>query len=166
MIDDACETLWKRVLVTKNDYHLALSELLKHCRPALAELVARSLGNSSEGPLAVEMAEHLNVDELKEIFPTLLKASSEYGPGTGEARRLLMRIPKEWILERIERETEPILQNAYDEQYWCLHALYVDLGDMRLVEQLAKRAIQSSNPHVQEAGRDFLEQLRDTNRRP
>lgn len=100
----------------------------------------------------------LTNEELQELFPELIFLSSFIHGQIQDVRNAVLRLPNEWLLEHIEKTSEPILKNGDYEDYRRLLELY-NLIDPKLTRKLAERATANSDPDIKEAGDDFLEKL-------
>ncbi len=72
----------------------------------------------------------------------------------------IQRLPRAWVLQHIEQQAEPLLQLDDDWEYLRLIEVYWSL-DKALVQNLAHRALQSTNHAVREVGQDCLKKLAD-----
>jgi hypothetical protein len=52
-------------------------------------------------------------------------------------RQAILSLPKNWLLENIEKSAEPLLKNGTDEEYRRLLELYIQI-DRELTERLAR----------------------------
>jgi hypothetical protein len=71
-------------------------------------------------------------------------------------RKVLMALPRIWLLEHIEIAAEPLVQLNDEWEYRRLLELY-SLLDTMLVRQLALRGINNPDTGIKEASRSFLE---------
>jgi hypothetical protein len=79
--------------------------------------------------------------------------------GTGQvqyARELISSLPREWVLERIERTAEAHLRGGTEWEYRRILELNSEL-DPNLTIRLARRAAAHSDAEIREAGEAFLE---------
>ena len=81
---------------------------------------------------------------------------ASFGHGSIEAvRDLILSLPRDWVINDIEREAEPLLQKGdYDEHRRFLE-LY-ELLDADMTQRLARRAAANPDPDIREAGEDHL----------
>jgi hypothetical protein len=75
----------------------------------------------------------------------------------------LWMFPKEWVLDRIEKVTEPMLQQHDEWEYLRLIEVYWHI-DRSLVKRLAIRCLDCNNSEIQELGKDCLIELSNPNR--
>jgi hypothetical protein len=73
-------------------------------------------------------------------------------------RKLILSLPRDWVLSRIEEVAEPILRSGDYDEYRRLLELYFEL-DRELASRLAARARAQEDEDVREAGEDFLDRL-------
>ncbi|MDX1945770.1 MAG: hypothetical protein SFU86_10270 [Pirellulaceae bacterium] len=98
-----------------------------------------------------------------ELFPDLVHLASWQHGLIQSARDAIRRLPRAWVLARIEAEAEPLLagssEQAQFEEYRRLLELYEQLGDSALIRRLAERAAAHHDEDVREAGQDTLGRL-------
>jgi len=107
---------------------------------------------------ALALLERMPVEEKKALFPELIQlARSAHGP-VGKVREILLSLPREWVLARIDAEVEPILRNEEYEDYWMFLELFERLDPGRAVA-LARRAALHADPDIRELGLELLARL-------
>lgn len=104
---------------------------------------------------ALYVAPHLDKRELAELFDELVSLASFSHGGVQAARDLIASLPRDWVLANVERAAEPLLREGDEDEYRRLLELFAGL-DAELTQRLARRAAASDDPHVREAGEDFL----------
>lgn len=106
---------------------------------------------------AITLAADLTQDELKQLLPELVFfACQNYETANLlTVRQLIVSLPHDWLTERIEAISEPILTRASYWEYRRLLELY-DLIDPALTQRLARRATTHPDPDIQEAGEDYM----------
>ena len=105
---------------------------------------------------AIYFLKYLTQDEMQEVFSELVYLAS-FGHGAIVAiRDAILSLPRDWVLSRIETVAELYLSEDDGEGYRRFLELYQQL-DHKLMEKLAKKAIESRNPDIKEAGTDFLD---------
>ena len=104
---------------------------------------------------AFHLLQSIKVDELQQLFPELIFWASYSHGAVVSIRNAVKRLPKEWVISHIEEIAEPLLTNGTYDEYRCLLELYINL-DIELTKRLARRAIQSTDPDIREAGEDYL----------
>lgn len=120
----------------------------------LVDLLSQVDGPKYRG-IVLEIAGELDVDGLKRFFPRLIGLASTVHGGIQTARNLILRIPKDWLLENIERYADPLIEESCEDDYRRFLELY-DQIDEGLTRRLAERALCDKDPGVREAGQDFL----------
>ncbi len=70
-------------------------------------------------------------------------------------RELILSLPRDLVLGRIEQETEPLLREGTYDEYRRFLELYEHL-DERLTANLARRAASHPDADIREAGEDYL----------
>ena len=110
---------------------------------------------SSDAKIAVVVLDHIGGSELSELFGELVFLAASTHWAVQRARAAILRLPREWVLARIEVIAEPLLASGTYDEYRRLLELYALLDPM-LTQRLAERAIQHPDLDVQEAGYDFL----------
>lgn len=149
---------WDRLIQLRNEYHSILAKMLESNRSQVVNLVNESLLKPDERYVALAVAESFTPDELKNLFHNLVRASSWAHAHTGTARALVVRIPREWVLERIEPVMEPFLSTGDPDEFRRMLELAWEL-DRELLLRLSNQAIHHPNAEIREAGEDFLEKL-------
>jgi predicted DNA-binding transcriptional regulator AlpA len=157
-------TIWDRVVqhfVRPDTTAAAYEEFLRPDvdRVGLLRRALRLPGGNNRAT-AVALLEKLTVEEKKSLFPELIQlARSAHGP-VGKVRDILLSLPREWVLSRIDGEVEPILREEEYDDYWMFLELYKQLDTERAVA-LARRAALNGGPDIRELG---LEKLADLSR--
>jgi len=152
-ITDEDEALWKRYVETYNNYLSAGNEFNAKVSNKVA--VLKNALRSGDSKLAIKVAELLEAEDLKQLFEELLGAASYSHGGTGTAQKLILSLPREWLLTNIEVYAEPFISSGDYEVYWALLTLYSKL-DRDLTQRLAQRAVNQENIDIREAGEAFL----------
>lgn len=147
------ETVWRRLV----ESHLAFVTAGKEFMSEGVDRV-RLLRKALLGPdriTAIHVASYLRQDELAELFRELVFLASVSHGLAGAIRKLLMSLPREFVLREIEEVAEPLLREGDYDVYRRLLELYSEL-DAGLVRRLATRAAQNPDEDIREAGLDFL----------
>lgn len=152
--------LWEGLVSAYGAYYGARMAFHQQAADEVAVL-RRALRDNVASSLALEMAAFLPVESLVVLLPELLDRCLSHRD-VWRARPLIGTLPRAWLLERIERLVEPYLVEGDDEEYRRFLELYATL-DSALTARLARRALAHNNPHVREAGADFLDADADTN---
>lgn len=121
------------------------------------EVLREALHQGERGNL-LAVARSLSTEELQQLFGEWVNlarcAHSPFEP----AWKIILSLPREWVLERIEQEVEPILAKEEYDDYWMFLQLFDQL-DRDLTFKLARRAIAHSDPDIHELGEDYLQKL-------
>jgi len=123
--------------------------------PSAVALIRAGLARPSERSAALTAAALLPIDKKQELFGDLLALASFAHARIGDARKIILSLPHDWLLENIERYAEPLLGYEDDEEYRRLLELY-SLIDRDLTLRLARRAAAHSAADINEVGEDFL----------
>ncbi|MGH9848601.1 MAG: hypothetical protein ACREBD_01965 [Blastocatellia bacterium] len=115
--------------------------------------------HSEDRETAIYLAQYLDESDLKELFGDLVFLASFSHGSIQAVRRLILSLPREWVLAQIENFAEPILASGDYDEYRRLLELYLEL-DHELAFKLASKASQHEDEDIKEAGEDFLERLR------
>jgi hypothetical protein len=149
--------LWHRLVASHRAFALALQEFLAGGTERVA--VLREALRGSDRNTALYVAPSLTVPERMELFPEWVFLAS-WGHGAIQAARdMILSLPRDWELARIEQEAEPFLRDGSDDEYRRLLELY-ELLDRDLALALAHRAAAHADPDIREAGEEFLDKLR------
>ena len=107
---------------------------------------------------AVALLPKMSLEEKQLLLPELIQLSrSVHGP-VGAVREIIFSLPREWLLERIDAQGEPILRREEYDDYWMFLELYEKLDPMRAVK-LARRAAGSVDAAIRELGLERLANL-------
>ncbi|HBI44391.1 MAG TPA: hypothetical protein DDY78_16290 [Planctomycetales bacterium] len=104
---------------------------------------------------ALRFFSYLTPLEQQQLFPDLVFMASWGHGSVGFARELILSMPRDRVLNNIEREAEPLLQEGTYDEYRRFLELYEQL-DPAMTQRLARRAAAHSDPDIREAGEDFL----------
>ena len=126
--------------------------------PDIVATLRRALDDPEERILALETAALLPIEQRQSLFFDLLTCVSYCHGATALSRDLILSLPRKWILQHIEDAVEPILQAGGYEEYQALLDLYF-LLDRDLTRRLATRALNQSDPELNEIASDFLTEL-------
>jgi hypothetical protein len=114
--------------------------------------------DSGHRSAALYFLETFSPDELKQVFKELVALAGLSHSAVASATTLILKLPKEWLLEHIEAAAEPLLSGNYTDVYDIYRMLLYlyDEIDPELTQRLAKRAISQEDPDIQEQGYDYL----------
>lgn len=149
--------LWEQVVNQDNAYSISRQTFLRQCKDRV-EIVRKTLHKPSERMTALHLYQYLTKEEKRELFEDLVELASLGHSDIDLVRKCILSLSRPWLKTRIEKVAEPILQEGTEEEYRRLLELYRSI-DRKLVERLAKRAIEHPDPDIQEAGEDFMEYL-------
>lgn len=162
-ISERTSALWRRLVECRWAYSLASRDFLAEKAERIA--VLRRALRSPERDTALAMSGSLSVEERQDLFSEWVHlarcAHSPFAP----AWDIILALPREWVLARIEQEVDAILEKAEETDYWMFLQLYAKL-DRNLTLKLARRAAVHADPEIRELGEDYLEQLLGTPSQP
>jgi hypothetical protein len=125
----------------------------------LAELFRHLVVTRASLPPTFELAELLTQEELKQVFEEVLSRATAQHIGQPGFEKLVLSLPREWLIDNIEKYAEPVIQEFEDfEVYMYLLSIYRKI-DPGLTRRLAERAAAHSDPDVRDRGIDFLDML-------
>lgn len=151
------EDIWQRLADAHIEYARAAQAFLAEGVDRVG-IIHRALGSPHRHPAFI-MLEYLKPAELIQLFDDLLGQASYAHGSIRSVRDAIKRIPRGWLLERIEEAVEPYLAAVTDDQeYRRFLELYSEI-DETLTLKLARRAAAHMNSEIREAGVDFLEKL-------
>lgn len=149
---------WIQLVHADNKYHAILQEFLKS--PSRIETIKKEL-LSGERTSAITVATFLNTEDLKAIINELVFLASFVHGQIQTIRELILSLPKDWLIQNIEKAAEPILAKGSYEEYRRLLELYVQI-DNDLLKRLVERALLSTDSDILEAGKDFEGKVQKT----
>lgn len=138
--------------------HIKLSQTMKEFFSDGVDRVSLVKNGVQCGDISTVLyvAHHMKPSELCQLLDELVHISMSPGYA-GVAREIILSLPKEWVLSKIEEAVEPILQqDATENEFRRTLELYLELGDHQLLYRLACRATQHSDEDIREAGYDFI----------
>jgi hypothetical protein len=104
---------------------------------------------------ALRFFSYLTGAEQQQLFPDLVFLASSAHGSIDFVRDLILSLPRDWVLNNIEREAEPHLREGTYDEYRRFLELY-ELLDVGMTQRLARRAAVHSDPDIREAGEDYL----------
>jgi len=107
---------------------------------------------------ALKVIPYLPLIERMGLYGDLVFLASSAHGAIGAVRHLILSLPRDYLLETIELEAEPYLQNGTYDEYRRFLELY-ELLDRDLTLKLAHRAAAHADADIREAGEDYLERL-------
>jgi hypothetical protein len=138
-------------------------------RTSLYEITANSIGLAEylleTNPKALSTwvyIERLKAEELKLIFDRLLSSACQTSNLIAFAIPILLRLPKQWLLENLDKHIEPFIAKYQSEAYIAIIEIYKRL-DLGKALEWTKRASADADPHIKQVGEDFMAQFRKVN---
>lgn len=158
MSQSSSEDCWQRLVQANEEHMLAFQAFcakdIKHVPVVRQALHSGGVGQHT----ALAVIPYLSEAEQLELFGDLvLRASAAHGP-VEAVWKLILSLPREWVLAHIEQEVDAILQREQEPDYWLFLQLYDQL-DRNLTVKLARRAAAHANPDIRELGKDYLDRL-------
>jgi hypothetical protein len=98
----------------------------------------------------------LDADRVTRVLSQLLELAcrAQHVGNIELARRYLVSIPREWLLDQIEPLAEELITSGGEWEYRRLLELYERLDD-DLLRRLVARGLLSDNEEIKEAAEDF-----------
>ncbi len=145
---------WKDFLQSSHSA-AARKTLFAACGPVVVELIRRGFAKPGERVAAFKASEGLTLEEQQELLPELVAMASWSHGLLNDARSIILRLPRAYVIANIERAAEPILVKGEEEEYRNFLELYSKL-DKDLTMKLAKRAAGHDDDEVCAVGREYL----------
>jgi hypothetical protein len=155
---DKVKKSWDEIVEADQRFWVALRAFLAGDRSERLEILRNGL--TAKLGTALHVLESVPSDELEDLLPDLVRLAGAVHRHLWHVRKLVVSLPKEKLLAKIEALAEPILGSGDEQEYYRFLELYFQI-DRSLTEKLAKRAASSADAGVREAGRSFLEKLQD-----
>ncbi|WP_155634124.1 hypothetical protein [Burkholderia territorii] len=135
------------------DYVRLRGDFLK--KKSAIDFIRNALSVPEERGVAISLVASYPAMERIVFFSQLVSLASYVNGFTEESRELILKLPREWVMERIEDEVSGILVSADYEEYRCLLELCCELS-RDLMIKFAKQALASEDEDIKEAGADYL----------
>lgn len=137
--------------------HLKFSQSLKEFFAKDVDRVTLIRNAMQRGELASSfyVLEYMQTSEVVQLFEELVKFSTAHGYA-GTARKIILSLPREWVLSNIEFAIEPLLAEGIGDDYRRILELLIDL-DHELTMKCVQKAISHPDKEIQEVGQDFKE---------
>jgi hypothetical protein len=148
--------IWKRYQETFEAYIAATGTFFTELNSKERVEVVRWAFENQQVRAALEATELMKVEERKELVDILIGFTYSAGRWREFVTKLILEIPHDWLVENIEKYTEPIL-NEYEDYtdysgfLWVLHEI-----DQQLAIRLAERAARSTDYDIREIGEYYL----------
>lgn len=121
---------WKHLINQQNAYLETRRNFATQCLNK-KDIIKQALHNPTERRTALEIFELLNIKEQKTLFGELIRLASVGHSDIELVRQVILSFPRQWVLENIEKNAEPVLKQGTDEEYRRLLELYLDLGSSK-----------------------------------
>ncbi|WP_175836800.1 hypothetical protein [Burkholderia anthina] len=144
---------WRKLKGAFSAYIGLRQEFLK--KESAANFILDAFSVPEERSIAVSLVASYPVTERLIFFKQLISLASYVNGLTEDCRRLILELPRDWVMSRIESEVGQMLANANYEEYCCLLELCYGLN-RDLMIKFAKQAQGSEDEDIKEAGADFL----------
>ncbi|AXK64311.1 hypothetical protein [Burkholderia sp. IDO3] len=144
---------WRELKVAFSAYIGLRREFLK--KTSATNFIRNAFSVPEERAMAVSLVESYPATERVIFFKQLISLAGYVNGFTEECRRLILELPRDWVMSRIESEVNQMLVDADYEEYRCLLELCCELSRNLMVE-FAGRAQESEDEDIREVGADFL----------
>ncbi len=151
------EALWAAVVQAEGRFLAARMAFLAGAGDRVGVLRA-ALRTAAQRGAALRLVPFCSLAERQLLFDDLIRLCSVGHSDVLLCREVIRSLPRDWVLNRVERAAEPLLATGGEEEHRRLLELYADL-DAGLTRRLAERAARHEDPDVREAGTDFLRRL-------
>lgn len=149
--------LWNEVFTSERAFIKARMNFFAGCVNKVA-VIRKALHTVIQRGTALRILLNMKVEERQQLFDDLLQLASVAHSDIDLSRKVLLSLPREWLLSHIEERSEPLLRDGTDEEYRRLLELYSEL-DLSLARRLAMRALQQNDANIREVGEDFMRRL-------
>lgn len=147
--------IWQDLLEAERAFYRARQVFMRRCRQKGATL-REAISKPSQRGTALRVALILEPEDLKPLFEVLIEQAGCGHADIGLVRSVILKIPHEWLLNRIEAVVDARLDETSEEDFRRYLELYLSI-DRDLTVRLAERARGSADPEISEAGSEFLE---------
>src|SRR5947209_9237900 len=105
-----CLVLWNKLVETEKAFHSARAQLLSKCsRSIVVELVHSKLQVVEDRITALGIVPLLTVEEQEQLFDSLLSLASFSHGLTDAARKIILSLPRAWVIANVEEYAEKLL---------------------------------------------------------
>lgn len=154
--------LWRKLFESEIAYIESRQEFLNHSINRV-EIIGKALYKPTERGTALRLMEFFPIEERQILFADLVNLASVSHSDIELARKVILSLPKTWLLANIENTADPLLKDGTDEEYKRLLELYIQI-DEELTQKLAKQALKHPDIDIQEVGEDFLSYIQNPDR--
>ncbi len=153
------QDLWPRLVESHTASSLARREFFADGVDRIEMVRAGlSLPQGNDAATAFHLLRHMKVGEQMQLFRELIHLARAAHGYFHPAWEVILSLPKDWVLARIEQEVDPILANEEETDYYMFLQLY-DKLDRNLTLKLARRAASHADSQIRELGEDYLARL-------
>ncbi|HAJ58414.1 MAG TPA: hypothetical protein DCP31_03385, partial [Cyanobacteria bacterium UBA8543] len=135
--------LWHKFRKAEMDFFAVRWELLSSCTDKKS-VIKQAFNNPSDRSSALELLLYLDIKERLPFFDDLVSLASVNHSDIELVWKVILSLPKDFLLANIEKSAETVLSNATQDayvEYRCLLELYFKI-DPHLTYRLAQRALQ------------------------
>jgi hypothetical protein len=152
---------WNQVYLSEMTYIKERQNFLNTCQNKI-EIIRQALHKPTERGTALRLLEYFYFEDIKILFNDLIELASVAHSDIELCRKVILLLPKDWLLENIEKSAELILNQGTDEEYRRLLELYLEI-DLNLTKKLTEKALENDDDDIVEVGEDFRDYLQKIN---
>lgn len=154
--------LWGKLFESEIAYIESRQEFLNHSINRV-EIIEKALCKPTERGTALRFMEFFPIEERQILFADLVNLAIVSHSDIELTRKLILSLPKTWLVANIENTSNPLLKDGTDEEYRRLLELYIQI-DEKLTQKLAKQALKHPDIDIREVGEDFLNYIQKSDR--
>jgi hypothetical protein len=147
---------WQQLVQAESAYFKARHGFLQDVTDRVP--IFRKALRGSDRDTALRLLDQLSEEERKELFPEWIHLARAAHSPFQHAWKVLLELPRAWVLARIEPAVDAILVNEEEDDYWMFLQLFCKL-DRELAARLAQRAAAHAAPEIRELGEDYLAKI-------
>lgn len=151
--------LWRKLLDSEIAFIKVRMSFYAHCTDKVA-VIRKALRDPVQRGTALRTLFDMQIKERQQLFDDLVDLASVGHADIALCRKVILSLPRDWVVSHIESSAEPLLYQGTYEEYRRLLELYIDI-DHDLAYRLATRALQNNDADIREAGEDFIERLKN-----
>jgi hypothetical protein len=153
-LSGADRRLWEECLNKRSDLLQSYQRLLEKAKDKVA-VVRNGLGTTGGRDCALSIMAILESSEQQSLFDAVLRVACDHHRFVGQARAVILTMPRQWVLENITRYGDALLLQA-DHDMWRRFLELCEVLDTSVLKRFAERASKSADPDAARAGRGFL----------